>query len=327
MKRFLLAFLLIHQAAVLAERPINEMPMYAGNSKPFTENGSAQEREQNKLLSAHYLEVGWEKFYANDFDLAIKRFNQAWLYDPENPMIYWGFAVVMGERGKGEGSIRHLNESMMLFEKVVDQLDNDPGFLIDMAITCTTLKCMQEYAGAEETVFVDKSTKLLSQAEHLSPELPVLWLRWAEIDCASSRPDYAYNKFAKALQFKPDYYEAMNSFAWFLATYPDRKVRNGPMALELAQEALKESAENPSVLDTLAAAWAELSQFDRAIETQEMAIKLEKRTINRPDILRVMQAHLIYYKKGDAWRSHPADCLLPPRLLIDRIEKGKGVAH
>lgn len=320
MKRYLLTFLLIHQAAVWAGRPPNEIPMYGGHSKPFTENISAQEREQNKLLSAHYIEAGWEKFFANNADLAIKRFNQAWLYDPENPMIYWGFAVVMGERGKTEGNTAHLHESIKLFEKVADQLDHNPGFLIDWAITCATLNSMQEYARIKETTGDEKCTQLLLQAERISPELPVLWLRWAEIDCASSRPDAAHHHFEKALQFKPDCFETKNSFAWFLATYPDQKARNGDLALTLAQEALKESADNPSLLDTLAAAWAELAQFDKAIETQKMAINQEKQTTNRPDILNIMQAHLNDYEQERAWRSQPTDFLLPARLLVDRLE-------
>lgn len=46
------------------------------------------------------IELGWQAFENKDFETAIRRFNQAWLLDPENPAIYWGFALVTHERGE-----------------------------------------------------------------------------------------------------------------------------------------------------------------------------------------------------------------------------------
>lgn len=46
------------------------------------------------------IELGWQAFENKDFETAIRRFNQAWLLDPENPAIYWGFALVTHLRGE-----------------------------------------------------------------------------------------------------------------------------------------------------------------------------------------------------------------------------------
>ena len=65
----------------------------------------------------------------------------------------------------------------------------------------------------------------------------------------------------------------MNDTAWILATNPNASVRNGPEAAELAQRAIELSdGENPQILDTLAAAYAEAGWFSEAVQTAQKAI-------------------------------------------------------
>ena len=62
-----------------------------------------------------------------------------------------------------------------------------------------------------------------------------------------------------------------NNAAWILATSRHNRIRDGALALHLAQRAV-DQAENPGTLDTLAAAHAENGDFARAIATQHNAI-------------------------------------------------------
>jgi len=60
--------------------------------------------------------------------------------------------------------------------------------------------------------------------------------------------------------------EAFNGWAWILATNRDDKVRDGPKAVRLARQALALAKQNNShVLDTLAAALAEVGQYGQAV--------------------------------------------------------------
>ncbi|MEM7214895.1 MAG: hypothetical protein AAF423_05070 [Pseudomonadota bacterium] len=43
--------------------------------------------------------LGWEQIGQGDPNHAIRRFNQAWLIDPDFPDIYWGFAIATHMRG------------------------------------------------------------------------------------------------------------------------------------------------------------------------------------------------------------------------------------
>jgi Flp pilus assembly protein TadD len=81
--------------------------------------------------------------------------------------------------------------------------------------------------------------------------------------------------FREALRLKPDSSTALNNLAWLLATCRDEQFRNGAEALVLAERAAKQTRGNdPSVLDTLAAALAENGHFDEAVATATRAREL-----------------------------------------------------
>lgn len=69
---------------------------------------------------------------------------------------------------------------------------------------------------------------------------------------------------------------AMNNLAWVLATDPRDEIRDGPRAVELARRACELSDwKDPVTLDTLAAAYAEVGAWEKAVETQERAAELQ----------------------------------------------------
>ena len=96
------------------EYPINELPMYGGLEKTasqkqadeiyittMTRGGRSREDAANVAAK-----VAWNIFYQGDKSTAIKRFNQAWLLDPDNQLALWGFAVTCMDRGQIEDAVR-----------------------------------------------------------------------------------------------------------------------------------------------------------------------------------------------------------------------------
>jgi tetratricopeptide (TPR) repeat protein len=78
-----------------------------------------------------------------------------------------------------------------------------------------------------------------------------------------------------ALKYKPNDHMLLNELAWALATAPDKKVRNPEKAVRFAYHACKQTEfNNPSYLDTLAAAYASTGSFNMAVETAAKALKL-----------------------------------------------------
>ncbi|MGD0813635.1 MAG: tetratricopeptide repeat protein [Verrucomicrobiota bacterium] len=125
----------------------------------------------------------------------------------------------------------------------------------------------------------------------------------------NGRMDDAISQFQKALQFKPDYLDArvsmgialsqdgrvaeamiqyqlalqlqpvnptvQNNLAWLLATGAEASLRSGNKAVELASQANHLSGgENPIILRTLAAGYAEAGRFSEAVETAQHALRL-----------------------------------------------------
>jgi tetratricopeptide (TPR) repeat protein len=86
-------------------------------------------------------------------------------------------------------------------------------------------------------------------------------------------------QYRVALRERPDWPEAANDFAWLLASHPDASVRNGVEAVHWAERAcLLTANQQPVVLGTLAAAYAEAGRFADAIRTAELAVAVARQS-------------------------------------------------
>lgn len=71
--------------------------------------------------------------------------------------------------------------------------------------------------------------------------------------------------------------KALNSYAWLLTTAKDAKYRDVERAIVLATQAVKlANRKNAAHLDTLAAAYAEAGQFDKALNIQKEAVAVSE---------------------------------------------------
>ena len=82
-------------------------------------------------------------------------------------------------------------------------------------------------------------------------------------------------EWQKVLAVEPDNGNAMSNLAWVFATSPDPSLRDGPKAVQLAEQALRISGGRiPILFRTLAAAYAESGRFSEAIQTAQRGIEL-----------------------------------------------------
>ncbi|NIM08263.1 MAG: thioredoxin domain-containing protein [Planctomycetales bacterium] len=99
-----------------------------------------------------------------------------------------------------------------------------------------------------------------------------------------ARGEYALaaRNYREMLKVKNDWPDIAVRLAWLLATCPDEKVRDGQEAVRFAKRAerlIYEARDNPDVqrfrpdmLDALAAAYAEVGEFERAQDTAKIGI-------------------------------------------------------
>jgi tetratricopeptide (TPR) repeat protein len=78
----------------------------------------------------------------------------------------------------------------------------------------------------------------------------------------------AIDSWQEALEINPGQVYVLNNLAWLLATTPDAALRNGAKAVALAQQAGQlAGGDNPAILRTLAAAYAEAGNYEMAAAT------------------------------------------------------------
>lgn len=104
----------------------------------------------------------------------------------------------------------------------------------------------------------------------------------------------------KAIALDKDNILAHNNYAWLLATCPDGSVRDGQRAVQYARDASETLNHGSSmVLDTLAAAEAEIGDFRSAVKHEKRALSLAKGDRS------IYNQHLQSYMKANPVREAP----------------------
>ena len=100
--------------------------------------------------------------------------------------------------------------------------------------------------------------------------------------------DHAIEDYDRAIGLNPNYAGAYNSLAWLRATAKEARFRDGAEAVRLARKAVEIEAKNTSYYDTLAAAYVEAGETERALAAYRHAMVLggEQRVRSYQDYLR-----------------------------------------
>lgn len=103
-----------------------------------------------------------------------------------------------------------------------------------------------------------------------------------------------------------------NSLAWFLATCPRGDLRDGKRAIQHATQACEMTKwKNGDFIDTLAAAYAETGEFEKAVEKETQALALpDMRTKHAEG-----RAHLLLYQSRTPFREEHRDPPKPVPLI------------
>jgi tetratricopeptide (TPR) repeat protein len=98
-----------------------------------------------------------------------------------------------------------------------------------------------------------------------------------------------------------DFSGILNNLSWVMSTSPENEVRNGKRALELGLKACELTQySKPHILSTLAAAYAELLEFEKAIEWSQKAVELGRKEGNEQ--VEQLEEELKSYRDNKPWR-------------------------
>jgi len=201
--------LLLLPFAAIAERPMNELPMYGGQHEPKV--------EENEAFSKDAAQHGWKAYYEGDPDKAMKRFNQAWMFDRENPEVYWGFGLVMQRRAEAENTKENLKEAIELLALAHEKAPQDGRILGDLAFAHSIFANHLVREGEEGGKHLTKATEYFEEAFALTPDYPPIVAHWAMHLFWISDFKGAKEKVAKAqdagYRFKPQFLKDLKEYS------------------------------------------------------------------------------------------------------------------
>lgn len=135
-------------------------------------------------------------------------------------------------------------------------------------------------------------------ALQLDPDNPEYLANRGEAMRSVGQWEQAAADFGRAIKLAPQYGRAYQSVAWLMATCPDQAYRNAELAVRAARKSIElDGDQDYIVLDTLAAAYANNGEFDKAQNALRRAIELAP-----PDNAAPLRERLELYRAGRPFR-------------------------
>jgi WD40 repeat protein/lipoprotein NlpI/tRNA A-37 threonylcarbamoyl transferase component Bud32 len=226
-----------------------------------------------------YNQRGLAWFNKKEFDTAISDYDEVIKLDPKYMLGYFNRGNAWRSKGNWDKAI----------------LDYDVALALDSKYAAAYNNRGLAWRSKEE---LDKALADFDEALRVNPKYAIACFNRGFTYLKKANYSKAVVDFNEAVVIDPKYAAAQNAIAWLRATCPDGQYREGKLAVENATKACElTNWRNASYIDTLAAAYAETSEFAKAIEWQSKAIEIG--LDGRNDELR---AHLELYQSGQPYR-------------------------
>jgi tetratricopeptide (TPR) repeat protein len=195
-------------------------------------------------------------FQHGDIDQAIAHWQKTLSIHPEDADAHTGLGAALLQKGQLEDAIAHYEKAVELRPDYANGHYN----LADALLQQRKIEAaIREYA---------KVISIQPKNADAHTSLANTLVRKGELR-------EAIDHYETSLQIAPGSDTTLNNLAWLLSTCPEASLRNGARAIELAEKADQLSGrKNPTVIRTVAAAYAETGRFNDAIETAERALQL-----------------------------------------------------
>lgn len=201
---------------------------------------------------------------------------------PDHPGALELRGLLAAQRNDYAGAIRD-------FRRLVAQRGDDPVVVAQLAMLYLAAKQPRE-------AIRRFSRALELDADHFPS-------RRGRSDAAISIGDHkaALADLERAHELEPEEAGVLNNLAWLLATSPDDGIRDGKRAIELAKQACEITKwEQPHIISTLAAAYAETGDFAAARKYSGQAVKADGDS--PAEVRQQLEGELASYEQGKPWR-------------------------
>jgi tetratricopeptide (TPR) repeat protein len=251
-------------------------------------------------------------------DEAITQFQKAVQLKPDSAEFHFNLGNTFLQKGKQDEAISHFQSALQIKPDYVDAHYNLAIVLrqrrrVDEAIIQyqEALQTKPDYPDARVSLGnlllqkgrVDEAITQYQKALQSKPDNAKAENNLGNALLQKGSVGGAITHFQKALQLEPAQPTVQNNLAWLLATCSEPSLRDGAKAVELARQAnALTGGENPVVLRTLAAAFAEAGRFSEAVESARRALPLAGAQSNTT-LAGQLQSELKLYQAGSPFHS------------------------
>ncbi len=146
-----------------------------------------------ELAALQLTQMGWDAYRTQNFKLALSRFNQAWLIDPNNGESYWAFGLMNGLEERTADTIGLLKKAVEL----VPESPKKARLYCDLAYAYSIQGDPVEPAAAREVIY-SQAEACYRQAEALDPNLALAQSQWAMLQFKREKFRDAWERAARA---------------------------------------------------------------------------------------------------------------------------------
>jgi tetratricopeptide (TPR) repeat protein len=242
-----------------------------------------------------------------EYGKAIAEYNEAIRLAPDSPYAYHGRAVVWSAKLEYDKAINDFNDAIRLYSIVFNPF-HDGSESGENLFQSFAVPLLADAHYGRGNVWLakkeyDKALADYTEFIHLNPRLPTAYTCRGAVWQLKGECNKALADYSEAIRIDPGMLSAYQSRAWIWAAYPDPGVRDGTKAVESASNACELTHWNDSSsLEALAAAYAEVGEFDLAVKSQTQAIAAFTKLGESDD----QRARLMLYQEKKPYRTrHP----------------------
>jgi Flp pilus assembly protein TadD len=272
---------------------------------------------RNPGCAMAYNNLGSTFFKKGQVDEAIVQYQKALAFQPNDTLAHNNLGIALLQKGRADEAIAQFKKVLEIQPRDAEAHYNLANTLLGkgqadeaMAEFQKVLQIQPSNAEAQYNLGwillqkgqLDEAIAHFQKALEIQPNSAWSHVNLGNILLRKGRVDEAIGHLQTASKLQPTDTRALSSLAWVLATWPEASIRNGVRAVELAQRANQLSAgQDPLILRSLAAAYAECGRFAEAITTARQALSLATAQNNNA-LVNELGTQIELYQSGSPFR-------------------------